>query len=926
MKKQLKSLLLVTLLATSILPMWGQATPSTEGRDFWVTFLQAQQNPTELILTISAKNACSVTVENPNNNYTTTFTVRANSSTVISTNTAPQTATPRRQLRIQDCYSTTNEQATYTALHVTATEDISLFAGNYITKTFDATNVLPTAALLDDYVVQTYPPSDHDGDGASRGSHFAIVAVEDNTEVEYSLTAKTAGGKTGTQNVTLNKGQVYYVWTGKGAGDAADFSGTTVKAKNGKKIAVFQGCPHTNIPYMVEDRDHIFSQAVPTAYWGSEFGITASRHHRRDIIAVMALNDGTEVYINNEDGDPILVHTFDFNVDKKHYWTFEIGEEIAYSASQKSSVYPKGSKLESPLVADSSCYLTTSCPVGVHIFMVSNRYDTEDGSNYGINDPAMLWISPIEQVIKEIDFATYDKGTSLHYMNIVTTTADVPNMLWTDPDGSTHNLQPYFYPVAGNPDYSYARLQIQSGNHHLKGNVGFLAHVYGYGERESYAYSCGSSTIQRSVTFNGSPLMIDSVYSGVFCVGQEIDMKLNIGNNDYESIEWDFGDGITYAASPSATNDEKKQTSHTYTSPGWYDLSIAAVYVNHCTNQRFNEDMHFSFRVVRQDTVTGGFKHECISVDGKLDGTQLTEEQIADLLANGGNDTTFADCPNDVVINIVDYGRDSEYEYSRTEKDSVYMFGKWYYASQDVKGTIENASGCDSLITCHLTVITSLDMSVVQNDYHICPGEELELAYKKTKGDIQNPVLFIVPGVLDAQEVNFNNDNTLDGTPQTQALPTTTLSPGKYHGELRIVDKNAQDTLDRWFDFTVNYPDSVFKYKYNNVLAVYKPGRGGNDGWTFIAYQWYRNGDAIPGATQSVYHVDSTFVEGDVYYVELTDDKGVTIPSCEQTIDEVPVFDASSPAAAPARKILVNRRMVIYKDDKMYDIYGQRVQ
>ena len=110
------------------------------------------------------------------------------------------------------------------------------------------------------------------------------------------------------------------------------------------------------------------------------------------------------------------------------------------------------------------------------------------------------------------------------------------------------------------------------------------------------------------------------------------------------------------------------------------------------------------------------------------------------------------------------------------------------------------------------------------------------------------------------------------------------------------------------------------------MLAVYKPGRGGNDGWTFTAYQWYRNGDAIPGATQSVYHVDSTFVEGDVYYVELTDDKGVTIPSCKQTIDEVPVFDASSPAAAPARKILVNRRMVIYKDDKMYDIYGQRVQ
>lgn len=46
-----------------------------------------------------------------------------------------------------------------------------------------------------------------------------------------------------------------------------DLSGTYVKARNGKKIAVFQGCPHTNIPYQVKQRDHIFSQAMPTQYW-----------------------------------------------------------------------------------------------------------------------------------------------------------------------------------------------------------------------------------------------------------------------------------------------------------------------------------------------------------------------------------------------------------------------------------------------------------------------------------------------------------------------------------------------------------------------------------------------------------------------------------------------------------------------------------
>ena len=179
MRKQLKSLLLVVLFAGICIPMWGQATPSTEGRDFWVTFLQAQTDSPELILTISAKEACDVVIENTNANYQVNRSVAANSSTQVTINNRSA------------AYSSTSEQATYTALHVTATKDISLFAGNYITKTFDAANILPTTALLDDYIVQTYPPSDHDGDASSRGSHFAIVATEDNTVVDYVLKAKT---------------------------------------------------------------------------------------------------------------------------------------------------------------------------------------------------------------------------------------------------------------------------------------------------------------------------------------------------------------------------------------------------------------------------------------------------------------------------------------------------------------------------------------------------------------------------------------------------------------------------------------------------------------------------------------------------------------------------------------------------------------
>lgn len=881
MKRFSKFVLLMTLSLGTVVSAWGQA-PSTEGRDFWVTFLQAQTNSPELILTISAKEGCDVVIENTNVGYREARTVSDNSSTQITISNRSA------------CYSDASEQAKYTALHVTATKDISLFAANYITKTFDAANILPTAALQDDYIVQTFPPSDHDGDSDSRGSHFAIVATEDNTVVDYVLPAgtKTNGGKTGAQaTATLSRGQVWYVWTGKGAGESADLSGTTIKARDGKKIAVFQGCPHTNIPYMVEDRDHIFSQAMPTAYWGSEFGITSSCNHRRDIIAVMAINDGTQVYINNEDGDKILVHTFDFSVDKKHYWTFELGEYVAYSTSDKSPVYPEG-KLPEPLIVDSSCYLTTSCPAGVHLFMVSNRYDNATPSSKSLSDPAMLWISPIEQVIKEINFSTYNKGTTLHFLNIVTTTSNVQYMTL---DGT--DIQDKFQLMRGNSDYSYARFAITSGNHNLKGKLGFLAHAYGYGERESYAYSCGSSTIQRSITFNDEPLAIDAISDKRFCVGDDIEMKLNIGNNDYESVVWDYGDGITYSSEVDATSDEKKVSHHTYSVPGWYDFTATAVYVNSCTGQKHSEVMGLSFFVGRADTVRHA-KAECKPED--YDGPMME------------TDTVDFDCDSVVITGKI-YSKESSYSYEYTAKDSFVIDGTVYVKPyQEVTWRIPNAQNCDSIITCKLTVIACLNMSIPTSGNRFCWGENYDLPYNYVKGNI-GETHFLCNG---KDYIVVPNDSVIP-------LPTDSLRPGVYQATITVEDTICKDTLSFPFDLTVLYPADIFAIKFNNVLAVYKQGSKNNPDYEFVGYQWYCNDKPIEGATKSNYHQDAPFQVGDSYYVVLTDKNGMTLASCSQ---EIVAVDDYTPQPNKVQKKLVNNRIYIVVDDRMYDMYGQRVK
>lgn len=959
MKKLSKAILLVTFLVIGCPSVWSQASPSTEGRDFWLTFLRADADaPEELKLTISAKMPCTVTIENTSTN----FRKQVN---ITTANTSVQEIIAKN-----NCYSSDNTKLTYTALHVTSTEDISLFAGNYRNKSFDAANILPTEVLLDDYLIQTYPASDHEGN--PQGCHFAIIAVEDGTTtVDYNLTATAnVPGKSPSGNfVNLQKGQVCYVWTKNTTGDASDLSGSTLKARDGKKIAVFQGCPHTNVPDRVRNRDHIFTQAMPTAYWGSEFCITSSLLRRRDIVAVMAINDGTEVYINAEDGGRQLVHTFDFSKDKKHYWTFEIGEEVAYCNGSES---PYNGKLASPLVNDSSCYLTTSCPAGVHLIMASNRYDLPTSNTpEPDSDPALLWISPIEQVIKEIDFATYDKGINTHYVNVVTPTTNISNVTC---DGS--KIQNYFYPISGNSDYSFARIPISSGNHNLKSSLGFIAHVYGYGDKASYAYSCGSSTIQRGVTLNGMAVELGGAATNTYCVGKEINMKLNIGNNDYQKIVWDYGDGITYSANMDAPEEEKKTTSHVYTVPGWYDLTVSAVYINQCTNSTHNEDMHFSFYVDRPDTL---YRNVTLCEDSvpkyRFDEIPnshtfamqdpTVDEIIVDTITSDG------DCSNVYILTInaiakreSDIDLDDIYPLAQRRDSALipadgydngeglglyhptaeYVYTGGYY----VRHYYRSNTKCDSTVTYHVTVVKCLDLKAENTQQTVCYMDSIHnLTFSYDRDGNPGSMDLWIDGKKNCPIIFGDKDSKVDdGVSRihisASAVPVK-VYPGYHKAVIKMKDINC-DTIaeSEPFNLTVLYPDSIFAYKFDNVLTMYKKGHGGNiPGWDFVRYEWYHNDDTIPCGTGPVYHTDEPFTIGDTYYVVLTRTDGMVLRSCEFEIQNhggiersgkgnAPDSDGNDtgnmPAANAPAKFIQNRQLYILFEGAVYNMYGQRVK
>lgn len=578
MKKQvLNTILCIMLLFTTKASAQStvDAGQTTEGKDFWFTFMQADQktsknapisyegktyNALELSMSISSREDCRVYIENPYTGYLDSVDVIADERKLVPLYSGvPVNEAAREKMGDTLCYSYNSERVDSTALHIWSTKDISLFATNYKRATFDATNVLPSASLQNEYIIQTYTPSDHEG--SSQGSHFAIVAVEDSTVVTYILSAHSKDHLKGDTVTTpaLKAGQVWYVWTGQGENDAYDLSGTRISSN--KKIAVFQGCPHTNIPYKTKERDHIFSQAMPIQYWGNTFVLTSSGSRKRDFVRIMALNDETTVYINGDS-----VYTFDFANNPKQYWEFEFGDKDVKGGDKEkeSDLTPR----PAPDIIGDSCYITTSCPCAVHLFMASRQWDGNKSNN---GDPAMLWVNPIEQQIDKVTFATYDSsnGTSSHYVNIVT---DHPGSMYHHDTLMNVNA---FKQVSTSP-YYYIQYYLGSkaASHTIRCEGGkFIAHVYGFTANESYGYSAGGATVPLTqyITINGEVFTPDS--KNTLCGEDTVHFACH-PDYEFEDIEWHFGDDSVKVITYDEAQGPDSVVPHYYAVSGTYDAYV----------------------------------------------------------------------------------------------------------------------------------------------------------------------------------------------------------------------------------------------------------------------------------------------------------------------------------------------------------------
>jgi hypothetical protein len=429
---------------------------STLGTKFWLTFMEnipAGNNVFELKVVISGKKSTTGTIRNPVTGQTIGFS--------LPTGGGVQTVNIPTAMG----YTSNSEAASNrnTGLFIESTDTIAVAAQNTRDFSVDAALIYPIEALGSDYRVVSYPGDISTSPVATYRSSFAIVATENSTIIDITPTARTMGGVNAgtTFTITLNRGETYHV---KANTSLLDLSGTLISARDCKKIAVFAGANRTVILHSSctgsNTYDHLYEQMMPISLWGKKFAFIPSYYTNTNIRKVEMIK-----FVTSQNNTIISL-----NGRTKNLSTAGMTDTFYIETS--------GSIKEGILQADK--------PIGVCQMLLSQKCDGSSSET----DPSMIWVPPLEQSLKSLNFSCENANTiNKFFVNVVVKTRN-RNQLRIDgvlPTAPWKLIQ---------ADTSFSYIQqagLSQGIHNMTHPTGFYAMMYAYGSAGSYGYNAGSA-------------------------------------------------------------------------------------------------------------------------------------------------------------------------------------------------------------------------------------------------------------------------------------------------------------------------------------------------------------------------------------------------------------------------------------------------
>lgn len=519
MRKLLYILFLLFCCVSSNLFLHAQLL-STEGKEFWVSFLKVNAIPSvfprNMAVFITAKRPCTATLTSADGAFAQTVSVSPDSATTVN-------------LTLPNFYNDESEVVTLKGIHIMASDTISVYAyNNYNFYSRDLTQMIPATSLGSEYIILDH--ADKTGSASSfTETQFLIIGVEDNTEVEINPTATSIGGTNTSSVITLNIGQTYRYASG------SDLTGSRVRTRNCKKIAVFTGNVITQVPTNCGGAANLYEQNFPINTLGTTFLVTGTLTRGGDYLKIVATQNNTNIYFDNT----LVV-------------TLNAGD-----------VY--GSSLAKHL------YIRSTKPVLVALMGVGQSCTSGKGN------PFMVYVTPMEQAIQSSIFSpVFEYNMRRSFVNIHVRTID-KNQTFLD----GKNIGNQFTPFPGNAQYSYARIEISRGTHTIKNEKKFTAYVYGHDDFTSYGYSAGSM-LNKSEQF----ALINGISSNLqkefyFCPMEPVTFEAVTQDTLFSEISWQFSDGTTQNG---------RSVTKAFSNPGCFDVKMVTSYFGSSGRCRLADD------------------------------------------------------------------------------------------------------------------------------------------------------------------------------------------------------------------------------------------------------------------------------------------------------------------------------------------------
>jgi hypothetical protein len=167
---------------------------------------------------------------------------------------------------------------------------------------------------------------------------------------------------------------------------------------------------------------------------------------------------------------------------------------------------------------------------------------------------------------------------------------------------------------------------------------------------------------------------------------------------------------------------------------------------------------------------------------------------------------------------------------------------------------------------------------IVADSVAICPDTDGAVAVFQfnnlTVNDDRDTIWY---QIVDYNNIGFDYEwGMMDLEDNTVTIWMPTTEPGTYHFGI-VIDGCEYDVTVTILWGSSNAIDLIDQKWDDVVVANNNPETNG--GYTFIAYQWYRNGEPIPGATHQ-YYQEVGGLNG-VYSLWLMDDQGNEYWTCE---------------------------------------------